>query len=403
MQIKACRACGSISLIPILDLGEQYISDFRTDVSKPPRYPVKALICEDCKLVQLTHNVPQPLMYHDNYGFKSGVNEAIKADLDSATVDAFQYVPDPKSWLDIASNDGTLLSFVPRDIVRFGVDPVTYLCRQALPYADVIYNDYFSAYLFPEDAKFDVVTSISCFYDMPRPKVFCDHVAGILAPRGIWVIQQNYLATSLKLGAIDNFCHEHLTYWTLLSLEKLLDRCGLEVVEVKTSMVNGGSIRTMVAHKGIFEIDESVKEQRYQEKKANLHNLKPYLDFADSSFESIRQLSRLVTDLKAQGNSVAILGASTRGSTIWQAAGLGPELIDYAVERNPAKVGRYFSAIGVPIISELEAHKRLPEYMIVGPWFFLDNIIEREKGYLEAGGKLIAPLPEVKIHGTNKV
>lgn len=403
--ITNCRACGSDNLTEFLDLGKQYLSDFREDDSKPPKYPLVAVFCENCKLVQLKHTTPQKEMYHDNYGFKSGINEAIKKDLDDVVVHAFQYVNDPRRWLDIASNDGQLLDFIPTDIFSIGVDPVGFLCDQARNKGHRIINDYFS----PEVAQmlrfdpgsFDVVTSISCFYDMPDPSQFVQDVKSVLAPKGVWVIQQNYLLHTLELLAVDNFCHEHLEYYTLLSLENLLNRFDLEVNEVHLSMVNGGSIRTIVSHKGTFPVDESVQKQRNIEEDWFLHHIQPYKDFAQDISKELNKLLHLLITLKAEGKSIGILAASTRGATIWQTIGLDSTLIDFAVERNPAKVGKMFSAIGVPIISEVEAHKRMPDAMIIGPWFFADNIIDRERGYLEAGGSLIVPLPAVEVIGAS--
>lgn len=407
IPIKKCRACGG-SLEQFLNLGKQYLSDFRDDSAKPPKYPLVAVKCLDCHLVQLKHSTPQNEMYHQNYGFKSGISESIVNDLDDIVTHAFQYQNDPKSWLDIASNDGTLLSFVPKDIRRVGVDPVKFLCEEAAEHADNIINDYFDKVLFaPEDTNdmwsswdtFDVITSISCFYDMPDPSKFVEDVKTVLAQNGVWIIQQNYLLTTLELNALDNFCHEHLEYYTLLSLENLLNRFDLEVNEVSVSTVNGGSIRTVVSHKGKYSVDESVLKQRRIEKDYQLDTLTPYTQFASRIMDSINQLRRLVLDLNIEGKKVAIIAASTRGSTIWQTADLGPSEIKYAVERNPAKVGKIFSAIGVPIISEEEFNTNPTEYAIIGPWFFQDAIVDRMKNYLNNGGHLITPLPEVRIIG----
>lgn len=399
LKLKDCRACSG-KLITFLDLGKQYISDFRLDDSKPPKYPIVVAICDDCKLVQLLHNTPQAEMYHNNYGFKSGVSESIKKDLDDIVTHAFQYVNDPETWLDVGSNDGSLLSFVPTDIFRVGVDPVELLCIEAEQHADLIINDYFGRFTAAQDINCDVITTVSCFYDMPNPSQFVEDIIAVLADKGVWVIQQNYLLSTLQIGAVDNFCHEHLEYYTLMSLENLLDRFGLEVNEVRVSPMNGGSIRTIVSHKGTFEIDDSVAKQRGIEINYGLDTMEPYEEFALSIEDNLNQLRRLVFDLKNYDNkTIFILAASTRGSTIWQAADIGPDMIDFAVERNPAKVGKYFSAIGIPIISEEQAHALKPDYMIVGPWFFEKEITEREKDYLNLGGHLIYPLPEVKIVG----
>jgi len=393
--ITECRACKSTDLTEFLDLGEQYLSDFRDDDSKPPKYPIVAVICGGCDLVQLKHTTPQPEMYHERYGFKSGVSDSIKADLRDIVLHAQVYKDTPKTWLDIASNDGTLLSYVPRQTYKVGVDPVGFLCKEAEQHADLIINDYFSTGVV--EGEFDVVTSISCFYDMPDPSQFVQDVKAVLAKDGVWIIQQNYLLTTMQLSAVDNFCHEHLEYYTLLSLEHLLGRFGLEVNEVMLSGVNGGSIRTVVSHKGTHTVDESVEEQREIEREYGLDTLKPYREFAGEVFFQLKQLNHTIRDLRLADKTIAILAASTRGGTIWQGSKIGPDLVDYAVERNPAKVGKWFSAVGIPIISEEEARKRSPDYMIVGPWFFKDEIIKREAQYIKDGGALIIPLPTMEI------
>lgn len=395
--IKQCRACGSELLHDFLDLGEQYLSDFRRDDVKTPKYPLVATFCERCTLVQLRHTTPQHEMYHDRYGFKSGVSDSIKQDLDSIVTHAFQYKNDPRKWLDIASNDGTLLSFVPEDVYRVGIDPVGFLCREAEQYSDEIVNDYFTAKCLDGYTPFDVITSISCFYDMPDPNQFVADVAKMLDKNGVWIIQQNYLLTTVELSAVDNFCHEHLEYYTLKSLENLLNKHDLEVNEVYTSMVNGGSIRTIVSHKGTFDVDESVYLQRDREEDYLLNTLATYKDFASKVMVELNKLHRLVKEAKDNGQTVYILAASTRGATIWQSADIDYRLIDAAVERNPAKVGANFTAIGVPIISEEEARANKPDILIIGPWFFASEVLKREMGHLERGGHIVLPLPKVEI------
>lgn len=395
--IKECRVCGSERLTKFLDLGKQYLADFRRDGQKPPSYPLVSVFCEDCKLVQLLHSTPQDEMYHDRYGFKSGVSDSIKKDLDSIVTHAFQYKNDPDTWLDIASNDGTLLSFVPTDIYRVGVDPIGFLCAEAKQHANLIINDYFGNTNSLSGLDFDVVTSISCFYDMPDPNKFVADVKKVLDKRGVWIIQQNYLLTTMELSAVDNFCHEHLEYYTLLSLEKLLARHGLEVNEVYLSTINGGSIRTVVSREGTFHIDESVGKQREIEASYGLDKIAPYQEFAESVGKELDTLHREVKKLKDSGKEICILAASTRGSTIWQSANIDYNLVDYAVERNPAKVGAEFSPIGIPIVSEEDFRSWKPDFAIVGPWFFSGEIVARERDYVLNGGSLIVPLPEVTI------
>lgn len=394
--ITKCRACDSGKLTDIINLGTQQLADFRFDKEAPPAYPLDVVFCEGCKLVQLRHTTPSYEMYHDRYGFKSGVNNTIKADLEDIVQHALKYKDNPSTWLDIASNDGTLLSFVPGTVLRAGVDPVDFLCEEAKKHADRIVNDFFDASYF-DNEKFDVITSISCFYDMDDPNKFVGDVVKVLDHSGVWIIQQNYLLSMLETQAVDNICHEHIEYYSLMALENLLDKYGLEVVETSTSMINGGVLRTVVGRKGVFDIHESVQQQRDKEKEWQLDTTKPYEAFAESVKKQLHELSLLVKDINKRGERIYVYGASTRGGTIWQSANLTDVDLPFAIERNPAKVGKYMSCIGSKIISEEQAREEKPEYMLVSIWFFKDEVIKREQEYVKNGGKLVFPLPTLEI------
>jgi len=392
------------NLTPLLDLGEQYLSDFREDDSLPPKYPLEVMMCEDCKLVQLGDTTPSGEMYHERYGFKSGVNEAIRNNLAEIVDECLTLKPKARAWLDIASNDGTLLSNVPENIYRVGIDPITKYCKEAEAHADRIVNEFFSPQYFEkrlnEDTVhqvFDVITSISMFYDLDDPNKFVSGVKQVLAKGGIWSIQQNYLLTTMELNAVDNVCHEHLEYYSLYALEKLLDRHGLEVFDCSTNLINGGSIRTLVARKGERPIQDSVERQRTKELDFGINDPAKYEEFAKNVQERLKKLADFVMSEAVNGKVTYIYGASTRGGTIWQGAGLGVKHLPKAVERNPEKVGKMISSIQVPIISEEQARQEHPDYMLISPWFFGDVFVERERKYLEAGGKFIFPLPNVEL------
>lgn len=380
----------------MLDLGEQRLADFRDDTEQPPAFPLTLMFCNGCGLAQLSETVPRKEMYHERYGFKSGVNDTIRADLKDIVESTLQKIA-PRNWLDIASNDGTLLSFVPKGIWRTGVDPVTKYCREAEQHATEIVNSYFEPSLFQE--RFDVVSSVSVFYDLDDPNEFVAGVKSVLADDGVWVVQQNYLADTVRLNAVDNICHEHVTYFSLIALEKLLRRHGLEVFDVSMSSVNGGCIRTFIAREGVREVAPQVGWQIKNEISKSLHTDAPYRDWAKRVWAGLDDLRAFVEDANERGERVAIYGASTRGGTIWQAAGFTADDFCYAVERNPEKVGKIMSSLGVPVVSEEHARADKPDYMLVSIWFFRDEIIEREADYLAAGGKLVFPLPDLEIVG----
>jgi len=392
-KVTACRSCGG-GLTEVLDLGVQRLADFRDDDLEPPSFPLVLMFCEDCGLAQLDTTVPRQLMYHERYGFKSGVNESIKADHQSIVSSALRKIK-PKSWLDIACNDGTLLSLVPKEIYRAGCDPVLKYAKLATKHANHVAPCFFPVDY--HDRTFDVVTSISMFYDVDDPNAFVEGINKVLNEDGVWVVQQNYLGDTITLNAVDNICHEHVTYWSLVSFQKLLHRHGLEVFDVEFSKVNGGCFRTFVARKGKYRVEESVVNAiQYELLNLELNTLKPLMRWADRVGTSLRNLKVYIDAANAKRKRVAIYGASTRGGTLWQAAGLTAEDFCYAVDRNPEKVGKTMSSIGLEIVSEGVARLDQPDYMVCSIWFFRDEVLKREKDYQ---GRWVFPLPDFEVVG----
>lgn len=411
-----CRSCKSINTVDVLSLGNQYLSDFREDDILPPLHPLDLVYCKDCHFVQLRKSAPLSEMYTPRYGFKSGVNDTIKADLklivnqacsyivnnaeeETYGIEMSHYINRPVA-VDIGANDGTLLSNYGRDYLKIGFEPVKKLADECKHYADHVVNNFYNlkdAEEVLKGQKAHIITSISMFYDVEDPDKFVSEVKNILHDEGVWVIQQNYLLATLTQNAYDNICHEHIGYHSLLSLNHLFNRHDLEVVDVSTSNMNGGAIKTVVRHKGVSPVQKSVEDQLRLELEAGIDKIKTYHDFSKRVNNISKKIHDLIKSINSEGKKVFIYGASTRGGTVWQDAGLDVNLIPYAVDRNPEKVGKKIASIGVPIISEDEARKLNPEYMFVSIWFFKDETVFREREYLQKGGTLIFPLPELLL------
>lgn len=396
--MTACRGCRAVSG-EVLDLGSHRLPDF-TDpgVPPPPAYPLRLMLCPSCGLLQLGETAPRAELYHDRYGFRSGVNEAIRDDLAGVVKYALGHVPHPARWLDIACNDGTLLAAVPAGITRTGIDPLAHLADEAIEHADRVVSDFFApGYFFP--GEFDVVTSVSMFYDLDDPGEFCAGVASVLGTHGAWVIQQNYALDMIRSGAVDNICHEHVTYFSVTSLLPLLARAGLEINDVGYSSVNGGCFRVLASHRGRRPVQPSVAEALRAEQAAGLGDPDTWTAWGMQVTAELARTREFLDDAAAAGRRVYLYGASTRGGTILQMIGAGPEVLPFAVERSPAKVGKVMAAAGIPIISEAQMRADPPDALLVSPWFFRDVFLERERPYLEAGGRMVFPLPRFEITG----
>lgn len=378
-----CRASGG-PLVDLLDLGPMHLSGFiKPGDPQPPAVPLTLAVNSESGLVQLRHSVDPDMMFRD-YWYRSGINEKMRAHLAGIVADIGKRI-ELKSGdkvLDIGCNDGTMLREYPKGIARVGVDP-----SNANPDGLALFvNDYFNGQMFTPHS-FKVVTSIACLYDVEDPVRFASDVATVLRPDGLWVTEQHYLPAMLETNGFDAICHEHVGYFSLFSLEYIVSQVGLTVVDVTTNDSNGGSFRAYIAKRG--EPSERVLAMRETERDA-------------LNFERFRQnieLNKATTlamlhAIRRQGKVCAGLGASTKGNTILNYYGITPDLLPWISDRMPEKHGLVTAGTGIPIISEEESERLKPDYYLVGPYHFIDVLKERERAFLERGGRFIVPMPE---------
>ena len=305
--------------------------------------------------------------------------------------------------IDTGCNDGTLLRTYPKSGLRLvGFEPAENLVEDARKDTYWIFNDFFTADVFRGkfvDEKAKIITSIAMFYDLEDPNKFVRDVAECLSVNGVWVVQQNYLATMLQKNGFDNIGHEHLEYYSLSTMERLLAQHGLEIFDVEINDVNGGSFRIYAGHRGIYPIGESVARLRRSEDHSRLNDIEPYHKFASNIRKIKSQLKQLVSREVRSGKTVYVYGASNRGNTILQYCGLDYRLIRKATDANKEKWGLRTVGTKIPIVSKEEARKDKPDYFLILPHHFLEEIQREERNYLGHGGRFIVPLPEVRVIG----
>jgi NDP-4-keto-2,6-dideoxyhexose 3-C-methyltransferase len=399
-----CRSCASSGLQSVLDLGNLYVSNFADapDSTSWPRVPLDLVLCEECGLVQLRHTTPAEWLY-THYWYKSGISATMCAALADIARKAahFAGLQAGDSVLDIGCNDGTLLrSYACDDVRRVGFEPAKNLACEAAAGTDRIVPDFFSARPVAGE-QFRVVTSIAMFYDLEDPGSFVADVASVLMEEGVWVIEMHYLPVVLEHNAFDSICHEHLEYYSLSSLEPLLARHGLLVADVETNEVNGGSFRVYVVHRdspagSVPARRERVDAMRAREQTAELRSAAVYQELGARVRQIGTQLLDWIRDERQHGRETSVYGASTKGNTLLQVFGLDHTLIRSAAERNPEKWGKYCVGTWIPIISEAEARAHADNFLVL-PWHFMDEIQIRERDFLARGGKLVAPLPNLRV------
>jgi hypothetical protein len=406
--IEVCRLCHSADLHPILDLGEQELTGIfpaRADI-RLTRGPLGLALCRRCHLVQLRHSYQLNELYGENYGYRSGLNQSMVRHLRAKVADLLRLRPltEGDTVVDIGSNDGTTLGFYPSDgFRRVGFDPTGAKFRSYYRSGIRLIEDFFSAHRFAEElgnaARARIVTSIAMFYDLEDPTEFMRQVHSILADDGIWHFEQSYMPEMLRTTAYDTICHEHLEYYGLKQIKWMTDRADLKIIDVLFNAVNGGSFAVTAARKSApyAECTALIHRVLEAEKAGELEELKPYMDFKERIHRHREALLATLRKLKAEGHRVHGYGASTKGNVILQFCGIDTRLIDVIAEVNEDKFGCFTPGTGIPIVSEAESKARRPDCYLVLPWHFRDNLVERERSFLAAGGRMIFPLPEINI------
>ncbi len=368
--------------------------------------PLELMWCSSCTLLQLAHSYEPTEMYGANYGYRSGLNRSMSQHLTRKArgLQALVELVPNDVVLDIGSNDGTLLAaYSTSPLRRIGIDPTAERFSSYYPPGAEIVADFFSASSFhaASDAPARIITSIAMFYDLENPVDFALDVRECLAPDGVWHFEQSYMPSMLRSTAYDTVCHEHLEYYSLATVHRILQEAELELIDVRFNRVNGGSFGVTAGHRGSPITPHRVLIDWFvaQEDRMGLHTPGPFRRFEERVFQHRTDLTELIRSIRAEGASVMGYGASTKGNVLLQFCGLSPSDIEAIAEINQDKLGHFTPGTGIPIISEEEMRQRNPEYLVVFPWHFRDGIVEREEEYLRKGGRLIFPLPEIEIVG----
>jgi hypothetical protein len=400
--------CGSDALLSVLDLGEHALTGVfpKTTTELITKGPLRLVWCRSCTLLQLAHSYPIQEMYGDNYGYRSGLNRSMVVHLErkARSLETLVGLSAGDVVLDIGSNDGTLLgSYTTPSLRKVGIDPTAARFAKFYPPEAEIVPDFFSADRFREvvDRPARVITSVAMFYDLDDPVAFTSDVRQCLALDGVWHFEQSYMPSMLRSTAYDTVCHEHLEYYSLATVARVLADAGMRILDVRFNRVNGGSFAVTAGHN-----ETTIEPERTlidwfldQEQRVSLHTPGPFRRFEERVFQHRTDLVELVRTLRAAGASIMGYGASTKGNVLLQFCGFTPADIEAIAEVNEDKFGHVTPGTGIPIVPEADVRERRPDYLIVFPWHFRDGIVEREDDYLRSGGRLIFPLPEIEIVG----
>jgi len=401
----------------IFSLGDLYVSDFIQDGQEPRAGTFDLSICIDQRYgaARLTNIAPAEAMY-GKYWYRSGTNQTMTNELKDIVQSITKYhaVKENDVWIDIGCNDGTLLSFVPENIYRIGVDPADdSFTAESKKHANEVVQNFFSynaiKHIKPvRERKAKVITAIAMFYDLEHPKEFLDDIYKALDDDGLFVVQMSYTPLMIEQLAFDNICHEHVYYWSLTSIKKLLRKSHLKVVACKLNDTNGGSFRLFI--KKAHASSATFATQPYRdvcqmevnallqlEKRMKIDQPQAWRDLYYRIDDLRQKTVSFIRSEKAKGKVICGYGASTKGNTLLQYFGLDHNDITAIAERSPYKFGLKTVGTNIPILSEQEVRDMKPDYMLVLPWHFIHEFKIREREYLENGGKFIVPCPSFQI------
>ena len=406
-------------------MGKQYLSPTFIESNEKSNLkdivtPLTLVLCSkkknknSCGHLQLLEEVEADLLYRE-YFYRSSTNDTMKIDLRDV-VEKSLSVAKPEEQdliMDIGSNDNTLLNFYDKKYSLVGFEPAKNINHIDEGKNITVINDYFNKIAFEKkfNKKAKIITSCAMFYDLPDPPKFVSDIREILHADGVWCVQISYLMLMIKNINFYDICHEHLSYYSLETFEVLMEQNGLKVFDAELNEVNGGSIRLYVCkqeNQNLQNEDNTkrLKNIREEEKKYNLSSEETFLEY-QRIIDNLKNKTNLYIDnILNKGGKVIALGASTKGNILLQHFELGKDKIPFISERNPDKVGLKCVGTDIELISEEHAHSLKPNSMIVLPWYFKNEIVKREKNYIENGGELFFPMPYphfVNKNGEKKV
>jgi SAM-dependent methyltransferase len=403
-----CRFCDA-PLHPFVDLGmsppcESFLPADKIDDIEP-FYPLAVDVCGECFLVQLKEYV-KPEEIFPEYAYFSAFSDAW---LEHAR----QYVELISSRLrlgresfvvELASNDGYLLQyFVKQGIPCLGIDPAANVAKAARERGVETLVDFFGqelgARLAAEGKKADLVLGNNVLAQVPDLNSFVAGIKHLLKPQGVCTIEFPHLLKLMQENQFDTIYHEHFSYFSLLTAEKIFAAHGMRVFDVEELWTHGGSLRIYVANAGDASHPTlpSVGALVSRERDEGLHRLDAYASFAEQVKETKRKLLAFLIDAKRQGKRIAAYGAPGKGNTLLNYCGIRTDFVDFAVDRNPYKHGRYTPGTHIPIFAPEKIAQEKPDFVLILPWNLKDEIVKQLAYIREWGGRFVVPIPETKV------
>ncbi len=401
-RIEGCRACGSTHLKTFLELGNLPLSDgfvpSADEAREAKRYPLDVAFCKDCTLVQILDTVPPGELFGDDYPYFSSFTDTLlthsRENVEARILE--KGLGSDSFVIEIASNDGYLLQYYKdAGIPHLGVDPAPGPVKAALAKGintrQAFFGLEYAQSLTEEGIQADVIHGNNVLAHVADTNGFVAGIAALLKPEGVAVIEAPYVRDLIDHGEFDTIYHEHLCYFSVTALCALFARHGIYLNRVERLSIHGGSLRLFVEKTNAPQA--SVVDILETERELGVTEFGYYASFGER-VETIRsQLMDILSDLKNRGRSVAGYGAAAKGTILLNFFGINGETLDFVVDRNTHKQGRWVPGVSLPILSPDEIEERKPDALLILPWNFKDEIMSQQSAHKARGGEFIIPIP----------
>jgi len=397
---QKCRICSSNNLKMILDLGEQPPSNSFIDKNKlnslESKFPLRLFWCEDCFLVQLLDIVNKEYLFK-NYFYMTSASKPIVEHFKKYAQDIYQeFLQNNDSLVvEIGSNDGSLLKeFKKLGTSILGIEPATNLSDLANQSDITTKNTFFSSQISKEIVKSrnaSVVVANNVIAHVEDLQDLMNGVKILIGNNGIFIFEVPYLVDLIKNLEFDTVYHEHLSYFSILPLLKLVEQFGLEIFKIKKQSVHGGTLRIFVSKRDNYQIHNSVKIFIDEEKKLGLDKIEFYEKFSLNVKELKKNLIEILIKLKKENKSIFGYGAPAKGNVLLNYCEIDTKFLDYVIDTTPLKQGKYTPGMHIPIIAP--SNLKNGDVALLLAWNYESEILLKEKMFRNNGGKFLIPVP----------